>query len=102
MIRLFTLFMLVLLFNGCGQDFVSFNSSSDASLDKELLQKQKISDEEVLKLEQEIAKLELDKEKYQQDYEDFDNNAILDELDETLKDDMPADEAVADVKKEEK
>ena len=70
------------LFLGCSQIVVNF--SEDSSLSKQLLAQKEQSDKEVEKLEKEIAKLEADKIKYKKEYENFDNNPILDELDETL------------------
>jgi cell division protein FtsB len=74
--------VLLFLFLGCSQNVVNF--SADSSLSKKLLAQKEQSDKEVEKLEKEIAKLEADKIKYKKEYENFDNNPILDELDETL------------------
>jgi len=82
MFRVFLVVFLAFLVSGCSFGISGINNDS-AFAKKLALQKQK-SDEEVLKLKKEIQKLEMDKEKYKQEYEKFNNNPILDELDETL------------------
>jgi len=82
-------------FLGCSQNSMNISSSN---ISNELLKQKEASDKEVQKLEEEIAKLESDKQKYRQDYENFDNNAILDELDETLKDDEVSNELGKEVR----
>ena len=86
MIKRMLLIMPILVFWGCSQNMTSISLDSSNELSKRLLAQKESSDKEVAKLEAEIAKLEADKEKYREDYETFDNNPILNELDETLKD----------------
>jgi cell division protein FtsB len=82
----------VFVFLGCSQNMANISINNNSELSKQLLAQKEKSDKEVAKLEAEIAKLEADKEKYREDYETFDNNPILQELDETLKDEEPAQE----------
>ena len=86
MLKIILLLFSLLFFFGCSQNIGGFGiGNSDTSLDSRLQKQKDASDAEVAKLEDEIAKYEADKVKYSKDYQTFDNNPILDELDETLK-----------------
>ncbi len=86
MLKNILLLFSLLFFLGCSQNIAGFGAGgSGSSLDKRLQEQKNASDAEVAKLEKEIAKYEADKVKYSKDYQTFDNNPILDELDETLK-----------------
>ena len=84
MIKLLLSFFVFVFMVGCGSDILGLDGTpSDKLMQK--LQAQKLkSDKEVEALESEIAKLQSDMIKYKGDYEEFNNNAILDELDEAL------------------
>ena len=92
MVKSFIFLVSVFIFLGCSQNVANISVDNGSNLSKQLLAQKERSDKEVAKLEAEIAKLEADKEKYREDYETFDNNPILQELDETLKDEEPAQE----------
>jgi hypothetical protein len=91
MIKNALFFVSIFIFLGCSQSIVNISGNS-GNLSKQLLAQKERADKEVEKLEAEIAKLEADKDKYRKDYETFDNNPILNELDETLKDEEPLQE----------
>ena len=84
MIKTLFLVLAVMLFTGCSGDILGLDGTPTGKL-ADKLQAQKLkSDKEVESLESQVAKMQSDLDKYKGDYEEYNNNAILDELDEAL------------------
>ncbi len=65
---------------GCSASVPNINSGNNSEIEKLLAKK----DKQIEELNSKIADLEAKKDKYQGDVQEYDNNPVLDELDELL------------------
>ncbi len=90
MFKIIVLVVVSSFFYGCSSNIVNGVNSGDKAEVEKLI---KESDKKLIKLNNKISDLEAKKIKYQSDLEMYNNNPVLDELDELLKSKTSSDDA---------